>query len=197
MSVSLTKGASVNLSKAAAGLALVTLGVGWDAAKPKGFFGGLMSAGSGNIDLDASAAVFDASGALLDTVWFGHLTSNDRAINHSGDNLTGDGDGDDEAITVDLGRLDPRASAIVLTVSSFRGQTFDKIANAFGRVVDAKTGTELARFDISDAGPHTGLILGVLHRQGGEWHFKALGTRTGGRRIHDIAHEAGAAVRAL
>lgn len=74
----------------------------------------------------------------------------------------------------------------MLTVNSFRGQTFAKVANAFGRVVDKKSGRELARFDISDAGPHTGLILARLSRAGGQWDFKAVGERTEGRTVHDL-----------
>lgn len=185
MGISLQKSQSVSLAKEAPhGLSQISLGVGWDVAK-KGFFGGLLG-GSGDIDLDASCITFDADMAVLEQVWFGKLSNAAGTIRHSGDNLTGEGDGDDESIAIELGRLDPRVEHIVLTVNSFRGQTFDKVANAFGRVVDKKSGRELARFDISDSGPHTGLILARLSRAGGAWDFKAIGTRTEGRTVHDL-----------
>jgi tellurium resistance protein TerZ len=183
--ISLQKSQSVSLAKEAPhGLSRITLGVGWDVAK-KGIFGGMFG-GSGDIDLDASCITFDADNAVLEQVWFGKLTNAAGTIRHSGDNLTGEGDGDDESIAIELGQLDARVEHIVLTVNSFRGQTFDKVANAFGRVVDGKSGRELARFDISDSGPHTGLILARLSRAGGAWDFKAIGTRTEGRTVHDL-----------
>ncbi|UYV16513.1 TerD family protein [Porphyrobacter sp. ULC335] len=185
MGISLQKSQSVSLTKQAPnGLSQITLGVGWDVAK-KGFFGGLLG-GGGDIDLDASCITFDADKAVLESVWFGKLTNASGTIRHSGDNLTGEGDGDDESIAINLERLDGKVEYIVLTVNSFRGQTFDKVANAFGRVVDTKTRTELARFDISDSGSHTGLILASLSRNGGQWDFKAIGERTGGRTVHDL-----------
>lgn len=191
MSVSLSKGSTVSLAKQARnGLSLISLGVGWDVAKPKGFFGKMLGGGSDSIDLDASALVFDGAGAILDTVWFGQLQSNDGSIRHSGDNLTGEGDGDDESIAIDLPRLPSAAEHVVLTVNSFRGQTFDRVDNAYGRVVDSSNGTELARFPISDSGPHTGLILARLSRAGGEWTFKALGHRTNGQTVKDLAGQA-------
>jgi tellurium resistance protein TerZ len=183
--ISLQKSQSVSLTKQAPnGLSQITLGVGWDVAK-KGFFGGLLG-GGGDIDLDASCITFDADKAVLESVWFGKLTNASGTIRHSGDNLTGEGDGDDESIAINLEKLDGKVEYIVLTVNSFRGQTFDKVANAFGRVVDTKTRTELARFDISDSGSHTGLILASLSRNGGQWDFKAIGERTGGRTVHDL-----------
>jgi stress response protein SCP2 len=137
---------------------------------------------AGSIDLDASALLFNAGGQVVDTVWFRQLVSKDGALRHSGDNLTGDGDGDDEAIAVDLRKLAANVETIVLTVNSFRGQTFDKVENAFGQVVDNASGRELARFDISDSGPHTGIILASLKRENGEWTFKALALVLPGRR---------------
>jgi len=184
MSISLKKNDSVSLRKEAGdGLAMITLGVGWDMAK--GRLGGLFG-GGGSIDLDASCIAFDGRREVVDAIWFGQLESRDGCIRHSGDNLTGEGDGDDESITIDLQRLAAQVETLVLTVNSFRGQTFDKVANAFGRVVDNRTGRELARFDISDTGPHTGLILASVSRQGGEWVFKAIGERAGGRTVQDL-----------
>lgn len=170
--------------EARSGLSRITLGVGWDVAKG-GFFGRMLG-GGGDIDLDASCLTFDASKTVLEAVWFGELINASGTIRHSGDNLTGDGDGDDESIVIQLDRLDAKVEYIVLTVNSFRGQTFDKVANAFGRVVDNQSGREMARFDISDSGSHTGLILASLTRNGGQWDFKAIGERTGGRTVHDL-----------
>ena len=183
--ISLQKSQSVSLAKEAKdGLSQITLGVGWDMAKG-GFLGGLFG-GGGDIDLDASCITFDAGKTVLESVWFGKLTNAAGTIRHSGDNLTGEGAGDDESIAINLAKLDAKVEFIVLTVNSFRGQTFDKVANAFGRVVDTRSGKELARFDISDTGPHTGLILASLTRNGGQWDFKAIGERTGGRTVHDL-----------
>jgi len=183
--ISLQKSQSVSLAKEAKhGLERITLGVGWDVAKG-GFFGGLFG-GGGDIDLDASCITFDADKAVLEQVWFGKLTNAAGTIRHSGDNLTGEGDGDDESIAIQLDKLDPKVEYIVLTVNSFRGQTFDKVANAFARVVDNRSGQEMAKFVISDAGPHTGIILASLTRNGGQWDFKAIGERTGGRTVHDL-----------
>ena len=145
-------------------------------------FGG----GGGDIDLDASCLLFDTGRNLLDQVWFRQLRSRDGSIIHSGDNLTGAGDGDDEMITVDLTRLPPQVTALVFTVNSFRGDTFDRIENAYCRLVDATTQAELARYDLTGAGSHTGQVMAQLTREGGGWEMKALGVRTSGRTFHDM-----------
>lgn len=191
MAISLQKNASVSLAKEAggSGLSKIALGVGWDVAKKKGGFLGGMFGGGGptEIDLDASCIVFDTQGAVVDLIWFQQLVSKDGSIRHSGDNLTGEGDGDDETISIDLTRLPSTVETLVLTVNSFRGQTFNEVDNAFGRVIDLSNNRELARFDITDAGTHTGIILASLKRAGGEWVFRALGERTSGRTAHDLA----------
>ncbi|MGH6614001.1 TerD family protein [Sphingomonas sp.] len=191
MAISLQKNASVSLTKEAggSGLSKIALGVGWDVVKKKGgLLGGLFGGGGATeIDLDASCIAFDAHGNVVDLVWFQQLISNDGSIRHSGDNLTGEGDGDDETISIDLPRLPAGIETLVLTVNSFRGQTFNEVDNAYGRVVDLATGRELTRYDITDAGSHTGLILASLKRTGGEWVFKALGERTSGRTAQDLA----------
>ena len=190
MGVSLSKNQSVSLSKeAGSALAMVALGVGWDVAKGGG--GGFLSSvfvggGGGSIDLDASAIMFDANRKVVDKVSFMQLNSRDGSVRHSGDNLTGEGDGDDETINIDLTRLPGQVEHIVLTVNSFRGQTFDKVANAYGRVIDLDTGKELAKYNISDSGAHTGIILASLSRSGGDWTFRALGERAGGRTVEDL-----------
>lgn len=190
MSISLTKNQSVSLAKqTSSSLSLITLAVGWDVARPKGFFGKVFGGVNDSIDLDASALLLDAAKHEVDTIWFGQLQSRDGSVRHSGDNLTGEGDGDDESITVDLDRLSRQVEYVVLTVNSFRGQTFDKVENAYGRVVD-KEGRELARFPISDSGPHTGLILACLSRNAGDWSFKAIGHRTNGKTVKDLVGDA-------
>jgi len=106
MALSLSKNQTISLEKTAgSGLQRVTMGLGWDVAKPKGFLGKLMGGDGGSIDLDASALFFDAGGTLLDSVWFRQLKSRDGSVTHTGDNRTGAGDGDDEQIKVDLGRV--------------------------------------------------------------------------------------------
>lgn len=190
MSISLTKNSSVSLTKEAGGngLTRIALGVGWDMAAATGFFAKL-SGGNESIDLDASCLAFDASGNVIDVVWFRQLTSKDGSIRHSGDNLTGEGDGDDETIAIDLTKLPTNVETLVLTVTSFRGQTFDKVKNAFGRVIDLTNNKELARFDISDAGSYTGLILASLKRSGGDWNFKALGERAQGTQVENLVSQ--------
>lgn len=190
MSVSLSKNSSVSLAKEAggSGLTRIALGVGWDMAPAKGFFAKI-AGGSDSIDLDASCLVFDGAGNVLDIVWFQQLVSRDGSIKHSGDNLTGEGDGDDETIAIDLTRLPSNVETLVLTVTSFRGQTFDKVQNAFGRVIDLATNKELARYDISDSGAYTGLILASLKRSGGEWVYKAIGERAQGVHVKQLTEQ--------
>ncbi len=190
MTVSLTKGARVDLRKGQSGLSRLMLGLGWDPAKKAksgGFLSGLLGGGQPeSIDLDASALLF-ASGRHVDTVWFRQLQSRDGSIKHSGDNLTGDGDGDDETIMVDLDRLHAEVSHIVFTVNSFRGQTFNEVDNAVARVVDAARNVELAKFVLTDKGNHTGVVMGVLARGNGDWSFQAIGEPLDGRTAEDMA----------
>jgi len=186
MSISLTKGQKVSLSKDGATLSRIFMGVGWDVAKKGGLLGGLLGGGGGDIDLDASCLVFDESGGLVDQIWFQQLRGMGGTIVHTGDNVTGAGEGDDEVIKVDLASLPASVKALVFTVNSFRGQTFDTVANAFCRVVDDAAGTELARFDLSESGSHTGLIMAKLYRHDGAWKLHAIGEKTKGRTFHDM-----------
>jgi tellurium resistance protein TerZ len=184
--VSLQKGQSVRLEKSGGGtLTRVAMGLGWDVRKTKGLFG-LFGGKSDDIDLDASCLVFDANGRLLDEVWFRQLSSKDGSIVHSGDNLTGAGDGDDETINVDLARLPSTATALVFTVNSFRGDTFDRVENAYCRLVDLSNGSELARFNLTGSGSHTGQVMAKLVRNADGWQMKALGEKTTGRTFHDM-----------
>jgi tellurium resistance protein TerZ len=184
--VSLQKGQSVRLEKSGGGiLTHVAMGLGWDVRKAKGLLG-LFGGGGGDIDLDASCLMFDAQRTLVDQVWFRQLSSHDGSIVHSGDNRTGAGDGDDETINVDLTRLPPAVQTLVFTVNSFTGDSFDRIANAYCRVVDTTTAKELARYDLTGSGAHTGQVMAKLSRSGGGWEMKALGERTTGRTFKDM-----------
>ncbi|KAA5605862.1 TerD family protein [Roseospira marina] len=180
MSVTLTKGQKISLSKDGASLTSIFMGVGWDVAKG-GFF-----RRSKDIDLDASCLVFDDAGGKVDEIWFRQLKGMGGAILHTGDNLTGAGDGDDETIKVDLSKLPASVKSLVFTVNSFRGQTFDKVENAYCRVVDDVTGTELAKFSLSESGPHTGMVMAKIYRHNGEWKIHAIGEKTMGQTFHDM-----------
>lgn len=184
MGVSLVKGQKISLAKSGSGLSRIFMGLGWDAAR-SGFLGGLLG-GGGAIDLDASCLVFDAAGALVEEIWFRRLKGVNGAIRHSGDNRTGDGDGDDEVIHVDLAALPETVRTLVFTVNSFTGQTFERVANASCRVVDSTTNQELAIFRLSESGPHTGLIIARIYRLNGEWKLHAIGEKTTGRTFHDM-----------
>jgi len=196
MSISLAKGQTVSLEKDS-GLSKVFLGCGWDPAQPKkkGFFGSLLGGGGASeIDLDASVIVFDEGKNAIDLVWFQQLKSKDGSIQHSGDNLTGEGDGDDETIHVDLKALDPRAKYLVFTVNSFRGQTFDEVDNAFARLVDASKNAEICRFTLTEKGRNTGVVMASMEKTSSGWQMTAHGTPTTGRTAQDLTGAATAVI---
>jgi tellurium resistance protein TerZ len=183
VSVSLSKGQKVSLTKAGGGtLSKVRMGLGWDAMRKKGLFGSR----SQSIDLDASALLFDAAGNLVDQVWFQQLTSKDGSVQHTGDNRTGAGDGDDESIKVDLSRVPPTVATLVFTVNSFTGQDFSQIENAFVRLIDESNETEIARYDLTGTGSHTAQIMAKVSRDGQGWSMTALGNAASGRTFHDL-----------
>jgi tellurium resistance protein TerD len=171
--VTLSKGGNVSLSKEAPGLTAVTVGLGWDVRTTTG----------ADYDLDASALLCDASGKVLSDqhfVFFNNLASPDRSVEHSGDNLTGGGDGDDEQIKVSLATVPPQVDKIVFPVSIYeaegRGQSFGQVRNAFIRIVNQADGRELARYDLTeDASTETAMVFGELYRHGAEWKFRAIG----------------------
>ena len=187
MALSLQKGQSLSLTKTdGASLTKVRLGLGWDAVPVKrGFFGGLKSA---DIDLDASAIFFDAAGKALDTVFFNQLQSRDGSTLHTGDNLTGEGDGDDETILVDLSAVSSAVTHIVFVISSYQGQTFNQVANAFCRLLDdsVPTSPEVARYELTESGNHTGMIMSKISREGNGWTFQAIGKPANGRTVMDL-----------
>jgi tellurium resistance protein TerD len=173
MTVSLIKGNNVNLTKQAPGLTAVAVGLGWDLRTTTGT----------DFDLDASAILLTDAGSVVsdrDFVFFNNLASANGAVQHTGDNLTGEGDGDDEVIKVDLTAVPAEAAKIVFPVAIYNGdarqQTFGQVRNAFIRVVDQANGNELARYDLSeDAGTETAMIFGELYRNGTDWKFRAVG----------------------
>jgi tellurium resistance protein TerZ len=181
--VSLVKGQSVSLVKSGGGtLSRVRMGLGWDAMKKKGMFGSK----SQSIDLDASCLAFNASGALVDQVWFQQLASKDGSIQHTGDNLTGKGDGDDESIIVDLTRLPTTITTLVFVVNSFTGQNFSQIENAYCRIVDTLTEAELARYELTGSGTHNAQVMAKVTRDGAGWTMTAIGAVAQGRTFKDL-----------
>jgi tellurium resistance protein TerZ len=186
----MTKGQKVSLAKRGGGtLTLVRMGLGWDAVKKRGLFGSK----SQSIDLDASALLFDTAGNLVDAVWFRQLRSQDGAVQHTGDNLTGAGEGDDESIVVDLTRLSPGTTQIFFTVNSFTGQDFSQIENAFCRLIDETTNEELARYELTGSGRHNAQIMAKVSRDGGgAWSMTAIGATASGRTFQDLLPAAAA-----
>lgn len=186
MSVSLVKGQKISLAKEGdSSLAKVVMGLGWDVKKQKGLKGLLMG-GDQHIDLDASCVSFDESKRMLDAVYFGQLRSKDGSITHTGDNRTGAGEGDDEQIIVDLSKVPANVKCLVFVVNSFTGQNFSQIENAFCRLVDQKSGTEIAKYDLSCQGSHNAQIMAKVYRHNGEWKMHAIGENASGRTFNDL-----------
>ena len=173
MTVQLEKGGRLSLTKEAGNqLGKVILGLGWD-----------ITAGAGTVDLDASVATYDANKNLLETIYFGNKRSHNGSIQHSGDNLTGAGEGDDEQIVIDLSKVADEVQSIFCTVTSYRGQKFTVVQNAFVRVVNSNGGAELARYNLSAGQPYTGVIIARLYRHQGEWKIAALGEFANGNTV--------------
>ena len=180
MSVNLEKGQKISLDKeAGATLTKVIMWLGWDAVKSKSFFG--FGGQAPDIDLDASCIMFDEQGNPTDAAWFRQLSSKDGSVVHTGDNRTGDGDGDDEQIVVDLTKVPANIKSLVFTVNSFTNQDFSQIANATCRIVNARDNKEIARFNLSALGSHNAQIMAKLYRHGGEWKMHAIGEIGNGR----------------
>ncbi|MFF8988725.1 TerD family protein [Streptomyces sp. NPDC014983] len=175
--VSLQKNQTVSLVKGGRPLlSQVRMGLGWEPA----FRGG-------DIDLDASVIAYGPRRNHVDSCYFGKLTILKGAVKHSGDNLTGEGAGDDEVIAVDLGRIPQEVTGLVFTVNSFSGQKFTDVAKAYCRLVDAATGEELVRFDLTQAEPQTGVMMAKLIRQySGEWEMTALGDFVKARTVRNM-----------
>jgi tellurium resistance protein TerD len=171
--VSLTKGGNVSLTKQAPGLTAVTVGLGWDVRVTTGV----------DFDLDTAAVVLDESGKALSDrhfVFFNNLRTPDGSVEHSGDNLTGVGEGDDEQIKIDFAGVPLEAHRIAFAVSIYEGdarrQNFGQVRNAFIRVWNQADNSELARYDLTeDAATETAMVFGELYRYQTEWKFRAVG----------------------
>lgn len=189
MAINLQKGQKISLSKDnmgnATNLRRAVVGLGWDAVKRGGGLFGFGTQQVENVDCDASALMLKG-GRLVseqDVVFYGNLHHRSGAVNHMGDNLTGDGDGDDEQITIDLDRVPADYDRIVIVVNIYRAeakkQDFGLIRNAFMRICDGNTGRELVRYNLSEnyAGK-TAMIFGELYRHNGDWKMNAVGQGT-------------------
>jgi tellurium resistance protein TerD len=173
VSVTLVKGGNVSLSKEAPGLTNILVGLGWDVRTTTG----------ADYDLDASAIMLGDSGKVLSDghfVFFNNLTSPDGTVEHTGDNLTGEGEGDDELIKVNLQGMAPNVTKIVFPVSIYdadaRSQNFGQVQNAYIRIVNEVDNAEIARFDLSeDASTETAMVFGEVYRHGSDWKFRAVG----------------------
>ncbi|MFF5721700.1 TerD family protein [Streptomyces buecherae] len=183
--VSLQKNQTVSLVKGGRPLLTsVKMGLGWEPAFR-----------SKDIDLDASVIAYGANRKKIDACFFGKLSILNGVIQHSGDNLTGEGGGDDEVITVHLGGLPPEVTGLMFTVNSFSGQKFTDVAKAYCRLIDAGTGEELVRFDLTNAEPRTGVLMAKMIRQfSGEWEMTALGEYVDARTVRGMAKPGGAAL---
>ena len=186
MAIKLEKGQRINLEKNnGSKLTTVCVGVNWGAIVKKGWFGMTRTEA---VDLDASCAEFDAEGNIIDRVWFRHLKSNDGAIKHSGDDRTGDTDGDDgldnEVITVDLTKLNPKTEKIAFVLNSFQQQDFKTIPFASIRIYEG-TPTVVkevfATYDVANDptfASNVSMVMGVFYKRNGEWKFNAIGEPT-------------------
>ncbi|WP_432086445.1 TerD family protein [Streptomyces sp. bgisy095] len=183
--VSLQKNQTVSLVKGGRPLlSQVKMGLGWEPAYR-----------GKDIDLDASVIAYGPQRNHLDSCYFGKLAILNGSVKHSGDNLTGEGAGDDEVITVDLGRLPAEVSGLVFTVNSFSGQKFTEVAKAYCRLLDAATGEELVRFDLTTAEPQTGVMMAKLIRQfSGEWEMTAMGEFVKSRTVRGMVKPAAQAL---
>jgi tellurium resistance protein TerD len=173
MAISLQKGGNVNLSKEAPGLKKVLVGLGWD---PRATDGAVF-------DLDASAFLLKADGKVrsdADFIFYNNLKSSDGSVVHQGDNLTGQGEGDDEQVIVELPKVPPEiervAFAVTIHEAEQRKQNFGMVRNAFIRCVNVEGGTEITRYDLSEeSSTETAMVFGELYRSGADWKFRAVG----------------------
>ena len=191
MAINLEKGQRVSLEKAGGQLNSVCVGVNWGAIEKKGFFGTKKQA----VDLDASVGFFDGDKQLKDVVYFGQLKSKDGSVSHSGDDTTGDVDGDDgldnEIITVELNRVPAEVSHVAVLLNSFQGQDFATIPFATVRLYEgtpSRVDSILANYNIANDEKFKGavsMVLGVLYRHNSGWKFKAVGDPTRDKGLED------------
>jgi stress response protein SCP2 len=169
--IELTRGQELALATAdgVSPLTRLRIGLGWDKERTAGFIG----TGAPDVDLDASAVQFIGE-QLFDLAFYNHLETRDGSVTHLGDNLTGRGEGDDEVITVDLGRVHPPVDSIVFLVSSYQGHTLEWVNNAYCRLVD-EDDVELARLTLTGGLSQTGVVMARIFRDGDAWRLRAIG----------------------
>ncbi|EIT86194.1 tellurium resistance protein [Fictibacillus macauensis ZFHKF-1] len=194
MAITLQKGQKVDLTKGKAGLTSLMVGLGWDPVQPKkaGFFASLKP--SANIDCDASVLMLDEQGKVAnnkDVIYFGNQQSLCKSVKHMGDNLTGEGEGDDEQVFVDLSRIPQNIHRLVFVVNIYscvsRKQDFGMIENAYIRVLNSSSNESLLHFNLSDHyGGLTSLVAGEIYRYNGEWKFNAIGDGTKDTSLEEI-----------
>lgn len=187
MAVNLVKGQKIDLTKGNAGLNQIMVGLGWDpVTESRGFFKSMFGGGEKNIDCDAAVMMLGANDRLAsnkDVIYFGNLTHASQSVRHMGDNLTGDGAGDDEQIFIELKSVPANIEKLVFVVNIYdcagRKQDFGMIKNAYIRIVDINTKQEMVRFNLSDNySGSTALEVGEVYRRNGEWKFAAIGNGT-------------------
>lgn len=199
MGINLVKGQKIDLSKGPGGLSKVMVGLGWDPVEKKGgLLGGLFGGGpASNVDCDASVILLDSNGKMKDKkdlVYFGNLKNSNQSIIHQGDNLTGDGDGDDEQIMLDLANIPGEIEKAVFVVNIYdcikRRQDFGMIKNAYIRVVNISSNQEMCRFNLTDdyAGK-TSLIVGEIYKNDSSWKFGALGEATNDGSLLEVVNK--------
>ncbi|MFD1929835.1 TerD family protein [Sporosarcina siberiensis] len=175
MAISLSKGQKIDLTKSNPGLSNITVGVGWDTNKYDG---------GQDFDLDSSVFLLDATGKCaneLDFVFFNNLEGGNGSVVHTGDNLTGEGDGDDEQVKISLANVpattEKIAFAITIHDAEQRSQNFGQVSNSYVRIVNDANGEELVRYDLGeDFSIETAVVVGELYRHGAEWKFNAIGS---------------------
>ncbi|MCK8058240.1 MULTISPECIES: TerD family protein [unclassified Fusibacter] len=195
MSINLTKGQKIDLSKGKPNLSKLMVGLGWDPVQKKaGLLGSLFGGGGANIDCDASAILLDKSGKMKgksNLIYYGNLKNDNRSVVHQGDNLTGDGDGDDEQILLDLANVPTEIDKIVFVVNIYdcatRKQDFGMIQNAFIRIVDMNNSNEMCKYRLSeDYAGKTSLVVGEIYRDAADWKFGAIGQGTNHNSLSEL-----------
>lgn len=196
MSINLQKGQKIDLKKSNPGLSSISVGLGWDpvAQSGGGFFKAIFGGGNSDIDCDASVFMLNEKGQMSsskDLVYFGNLRSACKSVIHTGDNLTGDGDGDDEQILVNLDKVPSNVHKLLFVVNIYncvaRKQHFGMIKNAYIRVVDQTNGKEVAKYNLTDDySGKTSLIVGTIYRHANTWKFSAIGEGSNDTSLKDI-----------
>ncbi|EDW20477.1 TerD family protein [Bacillus pumilus] len=195
MAITLEKGQRIDLTKGKAGLTNILVGLGWDPVSQGGGFLGKLFGGGGGADIDCDASVLmlknDKFTENKDLIYFGNLKSKCGSVEHTGDNLTGEGDGDDEQVLVNLSKVPGNVNKLVFVVNIYdalrRNQHFGMIQNAYIRIVDRSNNQELVKYNLKDEYEgKTSLIVGELYRHENEWKFAAVGDGTNDAKLADI-----------